>query len=141
MDVFGPIAKWHEALHDIQAIGIDVMGTAINRHGELQRDVLDLVLHLNRTYVDLAVTFISTDPACAMGALVKAGVRNNIIKNGVTLKKDFYDHAAETGDKVVSLDDEASQADRADIHINPKDEAVIDYLHRHPYRRGRAPAA
>lgn len=135
MDVFGPIAKWNETLHEIHKIGIDVMGTAIDRQGRMHRDVIDLVYHLNSACLDVAVSFISTEPNRALLALMEAGVRQSALKNGVVLKKEFYDQAAQEGEKILSVDDEATHAERASIHINPKNEDVKAYLHKHGYRR------
>ncbi len=139
MNIFGPIAAWNKTLRDIQAIGIDVMGTAIDHNGRVYRDVTRLMTHIHAEYSDLAVRFISSDPKEAMQALLEAGVKGPEILAGVMLKKDFYDEATAKGEHVAVEDDEASQAVRADVHINPKDEGVKDYLHRREYRHPRTP--
>lgn len=135
MNIFGPIAKWNETLRDIQAVGIDVMGTAIDHQGKMHKEVTDLVVHLNKAYVDLAITFISTEPARAWMALMEAGVRGKTLDHGVELKEDFYARAKNDGLKVLSIDDEPAQAARADVHIDPKDGDVKTHLQKRDYRR------
>lgn len=134
MNIFGPIAKWNETLRDIQAVGIDVMGTAIDHQGRLHKEVTDLVLHMQRSYMDLAISFISTDPTRAWTALVEAGLKGKTVDEGVALKEEFYAHAKKEGLKVLSIDDEAGQAARADVHIDPKKAEVKDFLQKRGYR-------
>ena len=134
MNEFGPIAQWRDTLHNIQAVGIDVMGTMLDHNGRVYGDVLSLMNHMHSHYTDLAIKFISSDPMHAWHALMEAGMKGPEVAAGVMLKKDFYDEAAAKGEKVVAVDDEASQAARADVHINPKDESVKTYLHDRGYR-------
>ena len=139
MNIFGPIAQWNKTLRDIQAIGIDVMGTMIDHNGRIYKDVADLVYHLNKNCLDVTVSLISTDPTRAWRALLMAGVNDNVLKEGVTPKKEFYARAKESGQKVLTVDDEETQAVQADVRIDPKNALVRDYLHRHEYRRPHAP--
>ena len=133
-NMFGPIAQWREALHDIQAVGIDVMGTMIDHNGRVYNDVARMMTHIHSEYADLVVKFISSNPQEAWHALMMAGVKGPEIAAGVMLKKDFYDEAQAKGEHVVAVDDEASQASRADVHINPKAEDVKNFLHDRGYR-------
>ena len=133
-NIFGPIAQWRDAVHDIQSVGIDVMGTLLDHNGRVYNDVARLVTHMHAEYADLAIRFISSDPKEAMQALLEAGVKGPEILAGVMLKKDFYDQAQANGEHVAVVDDEASQAARADVHINPKDEGVKDFLHARGYK-------
>lgn len=145
MDTFGPIAEWNAALRDIQTLGMDVMGTMLDHHGRVYSDVARLMTHMHSAYADVAIRFISSEPREALLALMEAGMKGPEILAGVMLKKDFYDQAAARGEHVAAVDDEASQAARADVHIDPKDESVREYLHgrgyRHPERYGHAPDA
>lgn len=135
MNVFGPIAKWNETLRDIQTVGIDVMGTTIDHQGRIHKEVTDLVVHLNKVYLDLTITFISTEPTRAWMALLEAGMKGKCVDHGVELKDDFYARAKRGGLKILSIDDETTQAARADVHIDPKDSEVKTYLEKRDYRR------
>ncbi len=134
MNIFGPIAKWNETLRDIQIMGIDVMGTAIDRNGRIYEDTIKLMQHARAQYTDLTIKFISSDPLEAWMALLEAGLKGPEIVAGVMLKQDFYDQAQANGEHVVAVDDEPAQAARADVHINPKDESVKTFLHERGYK-------
>ena len=139
MNIFGPIAQWNKTLRDIQAIGVDVMGTMIDHNGRAYKDVAELVYHLNKTCLDVTVTLISTDPTRAWRALLRAGVSDSVLKEGVTPKKEFYARAKQSGQKIVAVDDEEFQATEADVRIDPKNDEVRAYLHKREYRRPHSP--